>query len=70
MPDTEFSEKTYELSTTSVTQREVIPYIDELTKSVDYDMATDKSAGSKLKHMMILTRKLPELITEMKQKYE
>jgi len=54
----------------SVTQREVIPYIDELTKSVDYDLATDKSAGNKLKHMMILTRKLPEMIAEMKQKYE
>lgn len=53
-----------------VIQREVIPYIDELTKSVDYDKATDKSAGNKLKHMMTLTRKLPELIVEMKQKYE
>jgi len=58
------------VNTVSVTQREVIPYIDELTKSVDYGMATDKSAGSKLKHMMILTSKLPELIAEMKQKYE
>jgi len=54
----------------SVTQCEVIPYIDELTKSVDYDRATDKSAGNKLKHMMILTRQLPELIAEMKQRYE
>jgi type I restriction enzyme R subunit len=54
----------------SVTQREVIPYIDELSKSVDYDMATDKSAGNKLKHMMNLTSGLPELIVEMKQKYE
>ncbi|EQC1534814.1 type I restriction endonuclease subunit R, EcoR124 family [Clostridium botulinum] len=54
----------------SVAQAEVIPYIDELTKSVDYDKATDKSAGNKLKHMMTLMRKLPGLIAEMKQKYD
>lgn len=53
----------------SVGRAEMIPYIDELTKSVDYDKATDKSAGNKLKHMMTLTRKLPELIAETKQKY-
>ncbi|QUH31150.1 type I restriction endonuclease subunit R [Vallitalea guaymasensis] len=53
----------------SVAQAKVIPYIDELTKSVDYDKATDKSAGNKLKHMMLLTGKLPELMVEMKQKY-
>ncbi|MVX67223.1 HsdR family type I site-specific deoxyribonuclease [Clostridium chromiireducens] len=47
-----------------------IPYIDELTKSVDYDKATDKSAGNKLKHMMTLTRKLPEFIAETKEKYD
>lgn len=53
----------------SVGQAEVIPYIDELTKSVDYDKATDKSAGNKLKHMMTLTQKLPEFIAETKEKY-
>lgn len=54
----------------SVAQAEVVPYIYELTKSVDYDNATDKSAGNKLKHMMTLTRKLPELIAEIKPKYD
>lgn len=58
------------VNTFSVAQAEVIPYIDELTKSVDYDKATDKSAGNKLKHMMTLTSKLPGLIAEMKQKYD
>jgi type I restriction enzyme, R subunit len=53
----------------STVQEDVIPYIDELISSVDYDKATDKSAGNKLKHMMTLTRKLPELISEIKQKY-
>lgn len=54
----------------SVGQARPIPYIDELTKSVDYDKATDKSAGNKLKHMMTLTRKLPEFIAETKEKYD
>lgn len=54
----------------SKAQAKVIPYIDELTKSVDYDKAADKSAGSKLKHMMTLTRKLPDMIAEMKEKYQ
>lgn len=54
----------------SIRQAGAIPYIDELTKSVDYDKATDKSAGNKLKHMMNLTRKLPEFIAEAKEKYE
>ena len=53
----------------SVAQPEMIPYIEELIQSVDYDKAADKSAGNKLKHMMNLTRKLPELIAKMKQKY-
>lgn len=47
-----------------------IPYVDELMKSVDYDKATDKSAGNKLKHMMMLTRELPKKIVEIKQKYD
>lgn len=54
----------------SVGQAGPIPYIDELTKSVDYDKATDKSAGNKLRHMMNLTKKLPEFIAETKEKYE
>lgn len=54
----------------SIAQAKVIPYIDELIKSVDYDKATDKSAGNKLKHMITLTQKLPELIAEIKQKYD
>lgn len=51
-------------------QPTVIPYIDELTKSVDYEKATDKSAGNKLKHMMTITRNLAKVILELKQKYE
>ncbi|NFE75192.1 type I restriction endonuclease subunit R [Clostridium botulinum] len=54
----------------SVTQSKVIPYIDKITQSVDYDKATDKSAGNKLKHMMALIKKLPQLMAEIKQKYD
>lgn len=54
----------------SSSQPTVIPYIDELTKSVDYEKATDKSARNKLRHIMTLTKQLPKLITQLKQKYE
>ncbi|EPY2306202.1 type I restriction endonuclease subunit R, EcoR124 family [Clostridium sporogenes] len=54
----------------SVGQAGPVPYIDELTKSVDYDKATDKSAGNKLKHMMVLMKKLPEFIAATKEKYD
>ncbi|MCW6075113.1 HsdR family type I site-specific deoxyribonuclease [Clostridium sporogenes] len=54
----------------SVGQAEVIPYIDELAKSVDYDKATNKSAGNKLKHMIALMENLPEFIAATKEKYD
>ena len=54
----------------SVGQAEVIPYIDELAKSVDYDKATNKSAGNKLKHMIALMENLPQFIAATKEKYD
>ncbi|OBR95497.1 type-1 restriction enzyme R protein [Clostridium ragsdalei P11] len=54
----------------SVAEPKRIPYRDELTQNVNYDAAEDKSAGNKLKHMMKLTHKLPELIAETKEKYD
>lgn len=54
----------------SVRQAEVIPYRDELAQNVDYDKATDKSAGNKLKHMIALMEKLPEFIAATKEKYD
>lgn len=47
-----------------------IPYIDEITKSVDFEKASDQSAGNKLKHIMTMTSVLPERIMELKVKYE
>jgi type I restriction enzyme R subunit len=47
-----------------------IPYIDEITKSVDFEKASDKSARNKLEHNMAMTKDLPETITKIKFKYE
>lgn len=58
------------VNTFTTSQPSAIPYIDELIKSVDYEKATDKSSGNKLKHMMVITRELPRIIIEFKQKYE
>lgn len=66
--DNEWLLKSANAFTTS--QSSAIPYVDELMKSVDYEKATDKSAGNKLKHMMTLTRELPKIIAEIKQKYD
>lgn len=55
----------------SMAQRDVIPYIDELQKSVDFSIATNQEAGNQLEHMMILINKvLPEWFVEIKQKYK
>ncbi|MGG7153127.1 type I restriction endonuclease subunit R [Clostridium neonatale] len=54
----------------SIGQSKVVPYIEEITESADYNKATDKSAGSQLMHMMNLTNELPDLIAESKEKYD
>lgn len=53
----------------SINEPEVIPYIDDLIRSVDYSKASNKDSGSLLKHNMMLTKKLPEWIAEVKVKY-
>ncbi|MRT93011.1 HsdR family type I site-specific deoxyribonuclease [Ancylomarina sp. 16SWW S1-10-2] len=47
-----------------------IPYIDEITKSVDYEKASDQSARNKLEHNMAMTKDLPKTITKIKLKYK
>lgn len=66
--DKEWLLKSVNALTTS--QASTIPYIDELIKSVNYEKATVKSAGNKLKHMMTMTRELPRIIKELKKKYD
>ena len=53
-----------------VSEPSTIPYIDEITKSVDFEKAGDKSAGNKLKHIMTMTKELPETIKDIKVKYQ
>lgn len=48
----------------------VIPYVDEITKNMDYDKATDQSAGNRLKHNMMILKELPKVLAVWKQKYE
>lgn len=53
----------------SYSQPDVVPYIDELIKSVDFDAANKQAGNNRLMHVMKLTGKLPELIAEIKQRY-
>nr|WP_269719476.1 DEAD/DEAH box helicase family protein [Bacillus timonensis] len=53
----------------STSQPDVVPYINELISSIDFNKATNQSAGNLLRHNMTLTDKLPEWIAETKQKY-
>lgn len=51
------------------TQPDVVPHIDDIMKSLNYDKANNQSAGSRLKHVMTLTKILPKWIAETKQKF-
>lgn len=53
----------------SISQPDVVPYINELISSIDFNKATNKTAGNLLRHNMKLTSKLPAWIAEIKQKY-
>jgi len=53
----------------SISQPDVVPYINELISSVDFSKATNQTAGNLLRHNMTLTTKLPEWIAKIKQKY-
>ncbi|MDX8362899.1 type I restriction endonuclease subunit R, EcoR124 family [Cytobacillus sp. IB215316] len=53
----------------SISQPDVVPYINELISSVDFSKATNQTAGNLLRHNMTLTTKLPKWFAEIKQKY-
>ncbi|WP_430112036.1 type I restriction endonuclease subunit R, EcoR124 family [Paenibacillus sp. B1-33] len=53
----------------SISQPDVVPYINELISSVNFSTATNQTAGNLLKHNMTLTSKLPAWMAEIKQKY-
>lgn len=58
------------VSAFSISEPEIVPYIDEITKNVDFEKATDKSAGNKLLHNVKLTKDLPRWMLELKNKFD
>ena len=51
-------------------KKDLIPYIDELQASIDFDKAENQEAGNQLAHTMLLLNKvLPEWFADMKQKF-
>ena len=55
----------------SVLRDEEIPYIDDISRTVDFKDARNKEAGNQLKHVMTLINKeLPQWLRETKGKYE
>lgn len=53
----------------STSQPDIVPYINELISSINFDKANNQTAGNRLRHIMTLTENLPKLIAEIKQKY-
>ncbi|WP_429949454.1 type I restriction endonuclease subunit R, EcoR124 family [Enterococcus sp. AZ101] len=54
----------------SISQPDLIPYIDDLTKHVDLTKAENQTAGNRLKHIMVLTKLLPDWMAEVKQQFK
>lgn len=54
----------------SLLQPEFVPYITEIISSIDYEKATDQSAGNRLKHIMSLTNHLPKWLADITEKYK
>lgn len=53
----------------STSQPDIVPYINDLIRTVDFSKATNQTSGNLLKHNMTLTATLPKWIAEVKQKY-
>ena len=55
----------------SIVREDVIPYITELSESVDFNSAQKQDASNQLEHNMILfTETLPKWLVEVKKKYD
>ncbi|WP_338082317.1 type I restriction endonuclease subunit R, EcoR124 family [Fictibacillus enclensis] len=57
------------VSSYSTSLPDAVPYINELISSIDFEKAKNQTAGNRLRHIMILTEKLPNLIAEVRQRY-
>lgn len=53
----------------SLYKPEIVPYIDELIRSMDYDSALNAGSESKLSHIINLTKLLPNWMLGTKQKF-
>lgn len=53
----------------SLNKKEVIPYIDDIQRSIDYQEAREPAANP-LMHTMKLVDTLPEYMVEIKKKYD
>lgn len=54
----------------SVTRPDEIPYIEDLTKSVDYESIEKPTTPNKLVHNMELLKTLPDLVPKLKRKFK
>ncbi len=54
----------------SVLNSENTPYLSDITKSVDFNKASNQFAGNRLKHIITLTHLIPEWMAEISQKYQ
>lgn len=54
----------------TVSKAETIPYIEEITASLDFDKAKDQSAGNQLMHHIKLSEELPKWMNGLKNKYD
>ena len=51
--------------------KEIIPYVDEIQESIDYDKAENQEAGNPLAHTMsLLNEALPTYLIDTKKKYD
>src|SRR5699024_3537702 len=54
----------------SIANPNEIPYIDELTSSIDYDSIENPKTSNLLEHNIALTNALPEIVPKLKKKYK
>lgn len=47
-----------------------IPYIDDITRTVDYDSAKHKETSNQLEHNMELMKALPEIVPRLRRKFK
>ena len=54
----------------SIANPDEIPYIDELTSSIDYDSIENPKTSNLLEHNIALSNVLPEIVPKLKKKYK